>query len=76
MLKYKIGDNVTIKADLLIEHSYFTVTDEMICYEEKTATIMSFVERDFFDSEPERIVGYKLDIDDGKYGWECSMLEN
>lgn len=76
MLKHKIGDYVTIKANLFTEHSYFTITDEMISYQEKVARIVSFAERDIFETEPERIVGYKLDIDNGKYGWEDSMFEN
>lgn len=76
MVKHKIGDCVTIRTNLTIEHAYFTVTDEMISYQEKTAKVISFAERDIFDIESDRIVGYKLDIDDGKYGWEDSMLEN
>ncbi len=75
MLNFKIGDTVIIKSTLDTICNYFKVTDEMLKYVGQKATIISFVYSDIYDSTPLTLVGYKLDIDNGYYGWEDCMFQ-
>ena len=75
MLKYKIGDTVKIKSRLNTNYNYFKVTDEMQKFEGQIATVISWVYSDIFDPLPFKLVGYKLNIDNGYYGWEDCMFD-
>lgn len=76
MVVRKIGDTIVIKKNLPLNHSYFLVNNEMLRYQGCTSTIIGFAKRDIWETESDRIVGYKIDIDNGIYGWEDSMFED
>ncbi|MBK5242145.1 hypothetical protein [Clostridium sp.] len=75
-MRYKIGDKVKIREDLVkgdleplvnTEDKELHVNDDMIELVGKTAIITEFTENDY---------DYKLDIDKGDSFWSDEMLEN
>ncbi len=66
-MKYKVGDKVKIKEDLVVDETYGedSFTEEMEKYKGKTATITDV----HWDK-------YEIDIDDGSWYWTDEMLED
>ena len=66
-MKYKVGDKVKIKEDLVVDVTYGddSFTEEMEQYKGKTATITDT----YFGK-------YEIDIDDGSWCWTEEMFED
>lgn len=66
-MKYKVGDKVKIREDLVVDETYGedSFTEEMEQYKGKTATIT-----DVYWGK------YEIDIDDGSWCWTDEMLED
>jgi hypothetical protein len=66
-MKYKIGDKVRIRKDLIVANDYGSdsFTEEMEQYKGETATITDA----YYDK-------YEIDIDDGSWCWTDEMLED
>jgi hypothetical protein len=66
-MKYKVGDKVKIREDLIVDNDYGSdgFTEEMEQYKGKTATITDVC----YDK-------YEIDIDDGNWCWTDEMLED
>ena len=66
-MKYKIGDKVKIREDLIVDNDYGSdgFTEEMVEYKGKTATITDV----HYDK-------YDIDVDDGQWYWTDEMLED
>lgn len=65
-MKYKVGDKVKIREDLIVDNVYGSdsFTEEMERYKGKTATIADI----YMDK-------YEIDIDDGSWCWTDEMIE-
>jgi hypothetical protein len=66
-MKYKVGDKVKIREDLIVDNDYGSdgFVEEMAQYKGKTATITgAFMGK------------YDIDIDDGDWSWTDEMLED
>ena len=69
-MKYKVGDRVKIKEDLVAGRQYdddTTFTDEMSQYKGKTAVITRI---DIFEQF------YEIDLDNGEWAWIDEMFED
>ena len=75
-MKYKIGDKVKIRKDLVegdleaaieTEDKDLYVNSNMIEFAGKTAIITEIVENDY---------DYRIDLDEGSFFWADEMLEN
>ena len=68
-MRYKVGDKVRIREDLIIGELYddFTFVDDIIKYKGKVATITSV--RLFIDC-------YSIDLDNGTWRWTDEMFED
>ena len=74
-MKYKIGDKVRIKSDLIVGKTYkgedgmdsCYVVQNMLKYQKQTATIIRVLGNGR---------GYKIDLDNGSCVWTYEMLED
>ena len=66
-MKYKVGDKVKIREDLIVDDVYGSdsFAEEMVEYKGKTATITDV----HYDK-------YEIDLDDGSWYWTDEMLED
>lgn len=78
MLNLKVGAMVKIREDLVdVADGHFCVVDPMTEYVGRKAVITGIKMGDIWDGEfVNKPVGYALDIDDGRWGWEETMFES
>ena len=71
-MKYKVGDKVRIREDLITEERYggLTFVPSMEQYKGKVVTITNIIVN--FDDD----CCYNIDIDDGNWHWTDGMLED
>lgn len=77
---YKVGDVVTIRADLenlKKKEIVFGVVNEMFKYAGKDATITKVEDRKHKETKDKTFDGYKyaIDLDEGCWSWSAGMLE-